>query len=1022
MGAAQVQLRDRPAGFAFQVLGELVVSNSWGVVRVTPGRQQVLLAALLLESGRLQSVDHLIRLLWVEEPPGTARTQVQICVSRVRKTLADAGIEATIVTRVPGYVLHIDDSALDLNIFRRAVSEADTLARQQRTAEAAATLRAAVGLWRGPCLNGTPSDVLARVAQHIDEERLTATESYLELELGLGRHHQLTAEIAALVREEPLRERLRGQLMLALYRSGRQAEALKTYREGRNLLREELGLEPGEDLRRLEQEILSGDAALRLEQPTVATAAADFRPATLRSTEEEPAETTLRDDRSPAKRDHVPRQLPIDTADFVGHQDLIAGVESVLTSTSPDRATGIVVIAGRSGIGKSTFATRVAHKLADTHFTDGQLYCQLRGGRADPLAPREVLGRFLRALGLPGPAIPDSLEERGETYRSMLADRRILVILDDAVSEEQIFPLLPGSRSCGVLVTSKTRLTALPGAYRVALDILDQQESLHLLEKVVGEDRVRGEQEAAEALIGTVGGLPLALRIVAARLAARPHWPLASMAQRLVDENRRLDELTHGQLTVRASLSVTYDNLADADRRLLRLLSLTKGSTFPGWIGSALLDAPDAGPYPSDLMEPLVDVQMLDVVGSDATGEPRYGFHDIIRLFARDRLLAEPDQSERRAAIRRMGGAWLLLVTKAQERILGTSMYNGPAPRWHPSEAHIRSVLSAPLEWLHTELENLSLTVESLVQEGEDDYAWELAVNLASLFEARGYLDHWARTHRKALTAVRHRGNRLGQAALLASLGTLHINQHNLPEARKALTAALELYETLGHHHGVGMCRRDLGILERLCGRDASAMWFFQEAEADFERCSEPWARASVIVQRAVVLLRQGDVQRVEAELGEALEIWRDLNYLGGQARVLQRIGQLHLHQGQLEDANKALAGGLDIVRDDRDVIGEGYMLLELGRVHARQGDLAGAASLFKRALDLRAGIMDRAGVASVRVDLADLARRAGDQAGARALLAESMAVFTATGMIEEQDRAAALLARLPAPGLAAER
>ncbi|MET9498124.1 BTAD domain-containing putative transcriptional regulator [Streptomyces sp. NPDC006552] len=1021
MGAAQVQLRDRGAGFAFQVLGELVVSNSRGVVRVTPGRQQVLLAALLLESGRLQSVDHLIRLLWVEEPPGTARTQVQICVSRVRKTLADAGVEATIVTRAPGYALHIDDSALDLTIFRRAVSEADTLARQHRGAEAAATLRAAVGLWRGPCLNGTPSDALARVAQHIDEERLTATESYLELELGLGRHHQLTAEIAALVREEPLRERLRGQLMLALYRSGRQAEALETYREGRNLLREELGLEPGEDLRRLEQEILNGDASLRLEQPTVATAAAS-RLALVRSAEEAPAETTLPDDPSSAKRDHVPRQLPMDTADFVGHQDLIAEVESVLTSTSPDRATGIAVIAGRSGIGKSTFATRVAHKLADTHFTDGQLYCQLRGGRADPLTPREVLGRFLRALGLPGPAIPESLEERGETYRSMLADRRILVVLDDAVSEEQILPLLPGSRSCGVLVTSKARLTALPGAHRVTLDVLDQQESLHLLEKVVGESRVRGEQEAAAALIDTVGGLPLALRIVAARLAARPHWPLASMAQRLVDENRRLDELTHGQLTVRASLSVTYDNLADADRRLLRLLSLTKGSTFPGWIGSALLDAPNASPYPSDLMEPLVDVQMLDVVGADATGEPRYGFHDIIRLFARDRLLSESDEGERRAAIRRMGGAWLLLVTKAQERILGTSIYNGPAPRWHPSETHVRRLLSAPLEWLHTELENLSLTVESLVQEGEDDYAWELAVNLAPLFEARGYLDHWARTHRKALTAVRHRGNRLGQAALLASLGTLHINHHNLPEARKALTAALELYQSLEHHHGIGMCRRDLGILERLCGRDASALGYFQEAEAEFERCPEPWARASVIVQRAAVLLRQGDAERVETELGEALGIWRDLNYLGGQARVLQRMGQLHLHRGQLEDANKALAGGLDIVRDDRDVIGEGYMLLELGRVHARQGDLARAAGLFNQALDLRAGMMDRAGVASVRVDLADLARRAGDPAAARALLAESMTVFTATGMIEEHDRAAALVARLPAPGLAAER
>ncbi|MEU2427617.1 BTAD domain-containing putative transcriptional regulator [Streptomyces sp. NPDC007851] len=1021
MAGVHLESRDRAVGFTFQVLGELkVFDRGQGTVPITAGRQQVVLAALLLESGRLQNCDHLIRLLWAEDPPETARTQVQICVSRVRKTLAAAAVDAAIETRPPGYVLQIDDEALDLNVFRRTVAEAATLGGVGRTAEAAALLRAAVGLWRGPCLNGIPSDALARVAEHIDEERLAATEAFIELELSLGRHHQLTAEIARLVGDNPLRERFRGQLMLALYRSGRQAEALESYREGRTLLMDELGLQPGEDLRRLEQAVLTEDPSLRLERPAATDLRGTGQPLGTPAADLGPDAGADEDGHAPA-RAAVPRQLPVDTADFVGHGQLVAEAEGVLTNTSPDRAPGIVVVTGRSGIGKSTFAARVAHRLAESHFPDGQLYCQLRGGRADPVDPREVLGRFLRALGLPGPAIPDSLEERGEIYRSMLATRRILVVLDDAVGEEQVFPLLPGGRSCGVLVTSRARLTALPGAHRVTLDILDEQGSLELIGNVVGADRVGGEPEAARALAAAVGGLPLALRIVAARLAARPHWPLASMVQRLADERRRLDELTHGEMTVRASLALTYDGLAERDRTLLRLLSLTKGSTFPSWIGGPLLDAPDAYPYPSDLMEPLVDVQMLDVAGVDATGELRYGFHDIIRLFARDRLAAESDETERRAAIRRVGGAWLALVCEAQLRVLGTRYFDGPAVRWSPPADHVGIVLGRPLEWLDTERENLSLTVESLAQEGEDGYAWELAVNLAPFFETRGYLDHWARTHRKALTAVRGSGNLLGQAALLASLGSLHLNRRNLPEARRSLTTAVGLFEELGHTKGLGLCRRDLGLVERLSGHDTAAMDLFERAERHFGD-DDPWARASVLVQRAVILLRRGDVGRVEADLDEALEIWRDLGYLGGQARVLQRAGQLHLYRGQPGDARKVLTEGLSMVRDDGDVIGEGYLLHDLGRVHARLGELAQAASYFNRALAVREGILDQAGAASVRVDLADLSLRGDDTAKAGGLLTDALEVFGRLGMAEEEERATGLLARVAAGGAAEGR
>ncbi|MGW5652756.1 AfsR/SARP family transcriptional regulator [Streptomyces humi] len=999
MAAVHLDTPDSAVGLTFRVLGELTVSNGHGVVPITAGRQEVVLAALLLESGKLLSSDHLIRLLWDDEPPDTARTQVQICVSRVRKSLAAADIGAAIVTRPPGYVLQIGDNRIDLHDFRDMVVKAKDLTAEGRTAEAADRLRTAVGMWQGPCLNGIPSEALTRVAQRIDEERLSATETFIELELDLGRHHQLTAEVGRLVDEHPLRERFRGQLMLALYRAGRQAEALDAYRRGRHLLREELGLEPGQDLRRLEQAILTDAPSLRPRTDVVTGPVPSGA---------EPASDRAGDGRTDGSYSATPRQLPLDTGDFVGHEALLTEAEGVLTDSSRRRGTGIVVISGRPGVGKSTFATRVAHGLSDTHFPDGQLFCRLRGGRSDPVSPREVLGRFLRALGLPGPAIPESLEERAEIYRSLLATRRILVVLDDAANEEQILPLLPGSSSCGVLVTSRARLTALPGAHRLPLDILQQQQALDLLGNVIGRERTEREGEAAKALVRAVGGLPLALRIVAARLAARPHWSLASMVQRLADERHRLDELAHGEMTVRASLSLTYDGLAEQDRGLLRLLSLAKGSTFPSWIGCALLDQPY--PYPSDVLEPLVDVQMLDVAGMEAGGELRYGFHDIIRLFARDRLLAETDETQRRDALRRMSGAWLSLVTRAHRSHFGHDFLTGSAPRWNLPERHASAILARPMEWIESEWESLTLVVEDLAQQGEDEYVWEIAFYLAPFYEARGYLDLWARTHRKALTAVRQAGNARGQAAMLFNLGSLHLNRRQLPEARKSLLSALEIFERLSDQRGMGLCRRDLGSVEAMAGRDEEAMRHFDQAGSISEAVQENWLRASVLGARAALLLRRDDLEQAETELHQALETWNTVGNVGGQARTLFRIGRVHLRRGKVADARVFLKDALGMVQKEGDLIGEGHILHQLGRAHAVLGQSSEALSFFDQAISIHEHVLDQTGVASVRVDQAELLLREGHTARARALLEGAAEVLGSAGMERESRRAAGLL------------
>ncbi|MFD7654293.1 BTAD domain-containing putative transcriptional regulator [Actinosynnema sp. NPDC059797] len=985
----------------YRVLGPLHVSNgSDRVGKIPPGRQQVVLGALLLEANRVVSIDHLIDAVWDDSPPATARTQVQICVSALRSNLAAVDRGDAITTRPPGYLLRVADGELDAQVFARLTGEAESLARAGDPRAAAELLRQALGLWRGPALGGATAGVLRARAARLDEDRLAVLETSLELELGAGRHRQLVGEISSLVAQHPLRERLRGQLMLALYRSGRQAEALEVYRAGRDVLIEELGLEPGDELRRLESAILAGDPALAVRseaQPLGGPPPGG--PAPLGGPLAEAPRPA-----APAPEPVVPLQLPADVGDFTGRAELVARSLELLVPGG--RATRVVALVGKPGIGKSALAVHLAHLLVDNHFPDGQLYCDLGGTRSHPATAADVLGRFLRAMGIPGTSIPDAEDERAEMYRQLVARKRMLVVLDDAAAERQVQALLPGSSTCSVIVTSRARLTGLPGARVLEVEVLDHDEATAMLATVIGPERVDAEPAAATALIRLVGCLPLALRIVAARLAARPSWSLAWMLERLSDERRRLDELAHGEMMVRASLALTYDGLDVESRRLLRLLGALEGLGFPTWVAAALLDVEPM--RATDLLERLVDAQMLEMVALDVTGAPRYKFHDLIRLFAREQLEQHEEEAERRGALQRVAGGWLALAGEAHARVYGgdfTSLH-GDAPRWHAPRSSVDRLLADPLVWLESERPNLCSTVELTAAEGMAEACWDLAVTLVTLFEARCYFDDWERTHQQALAAVRLAGNARGEAALLCSLASLQLSWSRARVAHQLVGPALRTFEELNDVRGLALARRNLALAHHRLGENEQAAPAYLAALEDFRLAGDPVGQAYVLTQVAQIDLENGDHELAAGRLYEALDICREFGNQRVEVQVRYRLSDLMARQGRHAEAEGSLTELLGVVRAGGDVVGEARVLHRLAVVKLALGDQETAEALLRAALEVRERAMDHGGAAETRAELAVVLAQRGERAQAVGLLGRAITTFAERNMSAARLRA----------------
>ncbi|MFF8774229.1 BTAD domain-containing putative transcriptional regulator [Kitasatospora sp. NPDC015120] len=591
----------RSGGLRFEVLGPVRGLRDGGELALGSPQQQGLLLALLFRAGRQVSGAQLIDDLWGEDPPASAHGVIRTYVHRLRRILGPD----VLTSLGGGYLLVAEPDGLDTARCETLLARARTLRAEGRPAEAAAVLRTALALWRGEPMSGVPGPYVQRQRREWEERRLAVLESCLEAEVEGGRWAESVAELAALAEEHPLRERLSELLMLALYRSGRQADALEVYRAADRRLRTELGVGAGPGLRDLQGRILAADETLAAPGPE--PAAQPLPPAG-----PEPA-ALLR-----------PDQLPAAVADFTGRA---AEVQAVRAALRQPGCVPVAAVAGMGGVGKTALALHVAHGLAE-EFPDGRLYLDLHGADGRPTRPEEALAVFLRSFGVPGEAIPAGPAERAARYRSLLAGRRVLVLLDNARDAEQVRPLLPGGAGCAVLVTSRTRIGALPNARFTELPVLPAEEAVTLLTRVVGAERVAAEDASARELVRLCGRLPLAVRILAARLACRPGWSVARLVEQLGGERYRLDALRSGDLAVDSSFRFGYDLLDAEQARAFRLLAVPEVPDLSAAQVAAVLDRP--GPEAEALAESLVDCSMLEL---SATPD-RYRYHDLLRAFA----------------------------------------------------------------------------------------------------------------------------------------------------------------------------------------------------------------------------------------------------------------------------------------------------------------------------------------------------------------------------------------------------
>ncbi|MBF6329907.1 AfsR/SARP family transcriptional regulator [Nocardia transvalensis] len=942
----------------YGVLGPVTASRDEQTIDLGQARQQAVFVTLLLEMNRPLSVNSIIDAVWGEHRPGDARNAIQTYISRLRRALAlgrepDEPGPALLWTE-RGYVLRGDPSLLDCVVFERHMATAELCRRHGDYGAAAEKIEAALELWRGEPFTGLDGPFIEAERRRWSERYLSALECRAATKIDLHRYADAVAELTQLVAAHPLQERFRALLMFALYRCGRRAEALEVFQDIRRRLTEELGIEPGPELRKLQQQILRGE----FEQSEYT------HPEVLVSR----------------------NQLPGDIADFTGRKDEMARLMAAIPRDTAPATVLVEAVDGMAGVGKTTLAVHAAHQLS-SRYPDAQLYIDLHGHAAEqePTEPAAALDTLLRAIGVPGEVIPGDLDARAALWRSKLAVRSALIVLDNAADADQVRPLLPGTPTCFVLVTSRRRLIDLEGCRTLSLGVLPLEDAVGLFATIVGDDRVAAEPEAVEEIVRLCGRLPLAIRIAAGRLRARPAWRVGELAQRLRQPRRRLDHLSAGSRSVTAALTVGYKDLPVDQQRVFRLLGLHPGPDFDAYATAALADI-DVD-VAEQILEALVDVHLLEQVVSG-----RYSFHDLVRDFAA--TLTRPSDPGRAAALTRLFDHYRYAAWTASTTLFPDDSVRSLDPLEPTTPIPALTDPHDCMAWLHSERPNLLAVAKYAARVCWPGYTKQFSEILWQFLTGLQCSDDAIKLHSDAIEVARRTGEQEQECRLLTNLGfTLWRTRHGR-QALSVLNEAVQLAHARGdraaeiramHHCGLvyfrlgryrdalisyhgalllsriggdrffeGHALNGLGLVYKVMGYHEEALSCLRRALRVADDTTNLYLRASALIRAGETRLRTGRYEQALVHLEDARETLAPMlphtlfhNWLWVQ------IGIAHYHLGQHEAALDNLRRALALAERNRDLIPECYAHLGLGNVHRWRGQHHTALVHYSRALGI---------------------------------------------------------------------
>ncbi|WP_344509196.1 AfsR/SARP family transcriptional regulator [Dactylosporangium maewongense] len=935
-------------------------------ITVAAPRERILLALLLLREGQLVPFQQVISALWDTSPPTTARAQVHSCVSRLRQLLRRAGLpEELVITEPSGYRIKVGADELDAVVFAARVERGRAAAADGDLAAARDELRAALALWRGRPLADVDSDAVRASAAHLEEQWTAALSLCLDLELRLGAAEEILAEVADLVERFPHHEQFRGHLMTALARTGRRADALAVFRRGRAMLAEELGIEPGAELVELHRRILNGDVTLLL-APS------------------EPADEGRR----------AARCLPRDIADFAGRADAFAEIVAALS----DERHAVLAIDGMAGTGKTTLAVRAAHAVSPG-FPDGQLYLDLRGhsDRA-PLDPGEALGALLRQLGVPPERIPAVSDERAVLWRTELADRRVLVLLDNALDSAQVLPLLPGTALTGVLITSRRRLGGLDGARPVSLDVLPLDEAVELLQRTVGA-RAVADPACTVEVVELCGRLPLAVRLAGARLQHRPSWTIADLARRLRGADRRLPELAVDGRTVAAAFALSFQQLPVHLQQFFAVLGVHPAGDFEPAVAAAMAQLPVADA--EELLEDLVDVHLVE-----APEAGRYRLHDLLRDYAAQ-LVADAD-----AVVDRMLDHYLYSVAAANAFLELADTRVALRLDTPPPAARVFTGIAEARGWMERELPNVLSAARLASDLGRHRQICLMTRAVSPFLFGFGYGEAQLDLYERAIAAARTLPSAELEAEAQNYLAGVYFRMGRMANALSTLRLVTAIAEREGIPRLMGTALTNMAMLHSRLGQYAAAIAAAEAAAALHLDEAPAHLQFKINSTIGIAHTQAGNYDQALQANRRGLAAARTLGGMRAVGIMMGELGLNHLHLGHLTVAPALLRRALTLKQHSVNQFGSAETLSKLGTAHRLQGHLADALACQRAARSLMDQVADVSGQCLTANDLALTLRALDMHDEARQLNEEALAKSVRIGDRYEQARALAGLGR----------